>query len=985
MEVSIPSGVPSRRQKSARRSIAVWRWCLVIAVFSCIAGLALGVDRSKFRTCAKTGFCTRQRNRVESSEQYHVLPESFVQDGDLVRAQVAVKGSRGPLDLSFQAYKRGVLRMRITEPAHEGLRARYESPDILLGAEHLDQEATKLNLAKDSENKELFAMTSSDGRLRAIVHTAPFRVLVEDPTTGRAIVKINSANMLHFDQRKPGEDGNLRTEQAVGDGMAQLGGSQDPGRKIIDWGEDGKPVYEDGQSDDAEGHGHTGEGAEASSNSANDPDASESFGGHTDAKPHGATSVGLDVTFVGCKHVYGIPEHAAPFDLKNTQGPKSEASFDEPYRNYNLDVFEYEIDEPMALYGHIPLAIGHSVKGTASVFWNNPSETYVDLVSTQGEGDRQIHWMSETGVVDLMVMVGPTPKDIFQQYASLTGTTPLPPMFSLAYHQSRWNYRDEKDVEEVNANFEKANLPYDVLWLDIEHTDGKRYFTWDQHKFATPEAMQGNIKHYGRKMVTIVDPHIKRDSGYHVHKEAERKGYYIKDKDGKNDFKGWCWPGDSSYLDFTSAEVRQWWSELFSYNKYKGSTDILYTWNDMNEPSVFNGPEVSMTKEARSLDGWEHREWHNLYGFYHHWATAEGLIQRNPNQNMRPFVLSRSFFAGSQRFGAIWTGDNAAKWSHLRIASDMLLSLNVAGLPFAGADVGGFFGNPDEELLQRWYQAAAFQPFFRAHAHIDTKRREPYLYEGEVLERIRKTINLRYSLLPFWYTLFNEHEQEGMPVMRPLWSLAPQDERTFTIGDQWLLGEDLLVKAVTEADLTSTSVYLPQGFSWYQFEHPYALKEGGQDITEDAPLDKIPVFLRAGAIVPRKMRVRRSSQAMRNDPYTLMVGVDSQAGGVASGNLYVDDELTFDYRKGASCFARFALEKQASRLTGTVECGSTNFKPSLDVERVVILGMGRKPTQVTDAKTKEKLDFIYEAETDVMTIRKPIRSFIKLPFTLNID
>lgn len=242
--------------------------------------------------------------------------------------------------------------------------------------------------------------------------------------------------------------------------------------------------------------------------------------------------------------------------------------------------------------------------------------------------------------------------------------------------------------------------------------------------------MQQNVSRHGRKMVTIVDPHLKRDDNYFIHKEATAKRLYIRDKEGK-DFDGWCWPGSSSYLDFTSPMVREWWARQFGLDKYVGSTLDLFTWNDMNEPSVFNGPEVSMPKDTQNLEGIEHREWHNLYGIYMQMATALGLTNRclstggdkDPTKKLRPFVLTRSFWAGSQRYGAMWTGDNAASWSHLQIASPMLLSINLAGLSFAGADVGGFFGEPSAELFTRWYQAGAFTPFFRGHAHHDTKRR----------------------------------------------------------------------------------------------------------------------------------------------------------------------------------------------------------------------------------------------------------------------
>lgn len=203
------------------------------------------------------------------------------------------------------------------------------------------------------------------------------------------------------------------------------------------------------------------------------------------------------------------------------------------------------------------------------------------------------HWIAESGILDLFFFVGPSSKEVVQQYATVTGTTAMPQLFSIAYHQCRWNYRDEADVDQVDTNFDAYDIPYDVIWLDIEHTDGKKYMTWNSALFPTPVEMQNKIAAKGRKMVTIVDPHMKRDEGYPLHKEAQRLGYYIKDSSG-NDFDGWCWPGSSSYLDMLSPAIRAWWATKFVYSSYVGSTPILYIWNDMNEPSVFNGPEVGV-------------------------------------------------------------------------------------------------------------------------------------------------------------------------------------------------------------------------------------------------------------------------------------------------------------------------------------------------------------------------------------------------------
>jgi alpha 1,3-glucosidase len=396
------------------------------------------------------------------------------------------------------------------------------------------------------------------------------------------------------------------------------------------------------------------------------------------------------------------------------------------------------------------------------------------------------HWFSESGIIDIYVMLGPKPVDVFRQYGMLTGNTQLPPLFSIAYHQCRWNYNDEQDVSNVNAGFEEHQIPMDVIWLDIEHTNDKRYFTWDQLKFPTPEKMMQELSSYGRKLVTIVDPHIKSDSNYHIYNEAKDKGYFVKDKSG-NPLDGWCWPGSSSWPDFLDEEVKKWWASKFLLENYKGTTLDTFTWNDMNEPSMFNGPEITFHKDALHLNGFEHRDVHNIYGQNLVKATFMGHLQRSGGER-RPFVLTRSTYAGSQRYGAVWTGDNTADWSHLKISVALCLSMSVTGMSFCGSDVGGFFKNPDAELMIRWYQAAAYQPFFRSHAHIDTKRREPWVFGETAINLIRDAIHARYTLLYYWYTLFYINEQTGKPPMLPLWVEFPNETNIYAIDDQHMIG-----------------------------------------------------------------------------------------------------------------------------------------------------------------------------------------------------
>lgn len=499
--------------------------------------------------------------------------------------------------------------------------------------------------------------------------------------------------------------------------------------------------------------------------------------------------------------------------------------------------------------------------------------------------------------------------------------------------------------------------------------------------FPTPLEMQKNISSHGRKMVTIVDPHIKRDNNYAIHKLATEKGLYVKTKDGA-DFDGWCWPGSSSYLDFTAPHVRQWWAEQFALDKYHGSTLDLFTWNDMNEPSVFNGPEVSMQKDTKNLAGVEHRYWHNLYGIYMQRATAEGLVLRSAKQAdpLRPFVLSRAFWAGSQKYGAIWTGDNKADWGHLKISAPMLLSINIAGLSFAGADVGGFFGDTSAELFVRWYQAGAFTPFFRGHAHHDTKRKEPWVYGEPYTSIARTTSMLRYSLLPYWYSVFFEGSVTGMPVMRPMVTEFPAASEVFAVDDQWMVGPSLLVKAITDAGRTSTEVWFVGNQGWYNF---YSLQKinlpsSTAQKTVAAPLETIPVFIRGGSILPRKLRLRRSSKLMFYDPYTLIVAPDATTGS-ASGYLYMDDETTLAHEaRGVFAVRQFDYQMDGSvaTLSNTASPLATPkapFTATNAIERITIAGVAAAPKKVTVLAGGDSLvvSFVHNVREHILTLKKP--------------
>ena len=591
--------------------------------------------------------------------------------------------------------------------------------------------------------------------------------------------------------------------------------------------------------------------------------------------------------------------------------------YQDPYRLYNSDVFEYEMDSPMTLYGAIPFMQAHREDSTVGVFWMNAAETWIDISKKplsknplhlgHTKVDTETHWISESGLLDVFVFLGPRPQDVVEQYSALTGYTQLPQQFALAYHQCRWNYVTDEDVKDVDRKFDKYNIPYDIIWLDIEYTDSKKYFTWDSHTFPDPLGMEKQLDAHQRKLVVIIDPHIKNEANYAVGDALKNLGHAVKSKDN-NIYEGWCWPGSSHWIDAFSPTARKWWTTLFRYGKsgFEGTAPNTFLWNDMNEPSVFNGPETTMPKDNIHHGNWEHRDVHNLNGLTFVNATYHALLDRD-TPSKRPFVLTRSYYSGSQRLGAMWTGDNQAIWSHLQASIPMILSMNIAAFPFAGADVGGFFGNPSKELLTRWYQAGAFYPFFRGHAHIDTRRREPYLAGEPYTGIITQALRLRYQLLPAWYTAFHTASVSGQPIIRPMYYTHPSDPAGFAIEDQLYLADTgLLVKPVTDEGATSVDIYLPAGEAYFDYTTYHRYNGAGKTVHLDAPLEKLPILMKAGHIVPRKDRPRRSSGLMKFDPYTLLILLTDA--GAATGELYVDDGESFDYTSGAFVHRNFTME-----------------------------------------------------------------------------
>ncbi|SCU81332.1 LAFA_0C04126g1_1 [Lachancea sp. 'fantastica'] len=639
-----------------------------------------------------------------------------------------------------------------------------------------------------------------------------------------------------------------------------------------------------------------------------------------DSLPFGPESVALDFTLIGINDVYGIPEHADSLRLKDTRES-------DPYRLFNVDVFEYNLNAKTPMYGSIPFMIGNSPSFAAGVFWVNSADTWVDVEYTKE--NTETHWISENGVIDVIILLADNPLDITTAYTEITGKPQLPLISSIGYHQCRWNYNDEKDVLTVDSQMDKAGIPYDFIWLDLEYTDGKKFFTWKPDAFPNPHRMLRKLWKHGRNLVALIDPHLK--ANYEVSQLVEDTGSSVRSHDDSS-YHGHCWPGESIWIDTMGSIARDLWSELVT--KFLDKCQNLHIWNDMNEPSIFSGPETTAPKDLVHSDGFEERSIHNVYGLTVHETTYDAMRAFYRTEGTRPFVLTRSFFAGSQRTAATWTGDNVANWDYLRQSIPMCLTNNIAGFPFIGADIAGFSGNPTQELLIRWYQAGMWYPFFRGHAHVDAARREPYLLQEPTKSIVRDTIRLRYALLPTFYTAFHSASVNGTPIMNPMFYVHPELKEVYNIDDQFYLGDSgLLVKPITEAGRTAVSMFFPRGI-YYEYKTMKALmveNHGHMDV--DVPLSEQALFIEGGHVLVRRDRFRRSSKLQKNDPYTLLIAPDAR--GKAHGRLYVDDGETFSYETGN--YLEVAFEFESCVLTSTITHAATEGEAfSTKVERILI-------------------------------------------------
>jgi alpha-glucosidase len=513
------------------------------------------------------------------------------------------------------------------------------------------------------------------------------------------------------------------------------------------------------------------------------------------------------------------------------------------YALWNSNPVTYNRDR-MPIYYTIPFYLGVQANGVHGLFWDNPSRGWVDVGAEQS--DRLI-FNAASGELRYYVFSGADISSVLNRYTELTGRMSLPPMWALGFHISRWSYVPADKVRDIAASFRKRNIPCDAIYLDVDYMDGYRSFTWDREKFPAPAILISELAEQGFKVVAIIDPGIKVDADYKVYESGVREDVFLKLPNGKP-FVGPVLPGNSVFPDFTSPKARAWWAAQFDPVLKPGIAGI---WNDMNEPTVFNAASQNEIPEYVKHDfegqNLTHLEAHNVYGMLMARASREAIEKMRSGK--RPFNITRAAHAGAQRYASTWTGDNRATWDHLRLAISMVINSGLSGMAFNGADVGGFANNADAELYTRWIQLGAMLPFFRVHTSHDTAPHEPWVY-GQPYEDInRKYINLRYQLLPYFYSLFAQNSQNGWPIIRPLFMADPKDPKLRDVEDIFMVGDSLLVVPVLEKGQTEREIYLPRG-KWFDYDTNMPIT-GGQILTVKTPLDTMPIFARGGQVIPQ--------------------------------------------------------------------------------------------------------------------------------------
>ncbi|XP_029913099.1 lysosomal alpha-glucosidase isoform X2 [Myripristis murdjan] len=630
------------------------------------------------------------------------------------------------------------------------------------------------------------------------------------------------------------------------------------------------------------------------------------------------------------------------------------------------------------LYGSHPFYIVQEEDGLAhGVFLLNSNAMEVTLQPTPA-----LTWVTVGGILDLYVFMGPDPQSVVRQYLQVIGYPMMPPYWSLGFHLCRWGYTTTNATRMVAQHMHNANFPLDVQWNDLDYADKRRVFTFDPQRFGDLPEMVEEFHQRGMKYILILDPGISSTSPpgtYPPFDDGLKRDVFIKNATGQT-LIGRVWPGQTAFPDFTNLETRRWWEDCIRAFHAKVPVDGL--WIDMNEPASFvqgsvegcpdsdlenppytpevvggqlNSGTLCMSAQQRLST---HYNLHNVYGLTEASATHSALVKV---RGKRPFVLSRSSFSGIGRFSGVWTGDVRSNWEQLRYSIPAVLQFSLFGVPLVGADICGFEGDTTEELCVRWMQLGAFYPFMRNHNDRLNAPQEPYVFGQQAQEAMRSALNLRYSLLPFLYTLFCHAHTSADTVARPLFMEFPTDPNCQAIDRQFLWGNSLLISPVLEQGAVELSAYLPQG-TWYSLHNGQPFYSKGQYLLLPAPLDTINIHVREGHIIPQQEPALTTTASRRN-PFVLTVALSSA--GWAFGDLFWDDgDSLGTIETGNYCYVIF--------IAGQSQVVSDPLKLNGALDGLVLGGLRvfgvPSPPRSVLANGEKVWDFTYYTDTKALTV-----------------
>lgn len=572
------------------------------------------------------------------------------------------------------------------------------------------------------------------------------------------------------------------------------------------------------------------------------------------------------------------------------------------FEMWGADHYKFKPDSD-PLYKSIPFFLCLNEGTQYGIFFDNTMRSYFDFGATRAD---RLLFGADGGVMDYYFISASSALGTVQTYTRLTGLPPMPPLWSLGYHQSKWSYYPEKVVDDLAQEFRKRQIPCDAIHLDIHHMKQYQSLTWDRIRFPDPPGMIRRLGDMGFKVVTIVDPGIKINPDNYVWRSGFERNVFCRRHDGAL-LEGKVWAGLCTFPDFTSPTTRYWWADLFY--RQVSEYGVRGIWTDMNEPALF--PDKTFPDDTRHcFDGYScsHLKAHNVYGHCMARATRMGMEQVVPNR--RPFVLSRSGFAGLQRWAATWTGDNYSDWENLKMANLMVQRLSASGVSFCGADTGGFLGHPTPELFCRWMQMAAFHVFFRNHNNGEFGGQEPWCFGSVVEDIVREAISQRYRLLPYIYTQFYRYTTEGLPIIRSLALMHPENCDTYWRSCEFFLGDALYIVPVQHPGEEGCFFFVPPG-RWYSYWNDKPATENGAEAWVPTPMSHVPVLVRGGCIIPR-CTVQQYVGEQEVPPCTLDLWWAPDTS--QESQLYEDRGEGTEYRRGSYLLHRFSYDAKARSL-----------------------------------------------------------------------